>query len=95
MEEGKAIIFICLGILIGLNLRFFAARPRKNKKNRPHNLSDKEINKMDDEEFINYLEDYLKISDDYSSTPLGKKTNRKVAEIAIMISLMLTAFFRR
>lgn len=95
MEEGKVIIFICLGILIGLNFIFFASRLGQSKKNRPHNLTFKEINEMDDEEFINHLENYLKIKNDYSSTPLGKKASIKVAEAALAISLMLTALFRR
>jgi len=95
VEEGKVIIFICLGILIGLNLIFFASRLGQSKKNRPHNLTFKEINEMDDEEFINHLEKYLKIKNDYSSTPLGKKASIKIAEVALVIGLMVTAFFRR
>ncbi len=94
MEEGKWIISVYFGILIGISVIFFAIMPRKNKKKSRYKLSDKEINTMDDETFINYVEDYLRVPD-YTSTPLRKNTSRKVAEVAFIISCMITAFFRR
>lgn len=94
VEEGKWIIFMCFGIFIGISSIFFAIMSKKNKGKDPSKLSKKEMDTMDDETFINYVEEYLRIPD-YNSTPLMKKTGKKLVKIAFVISFMITSFFRR
>ncbi len=81
-----------LGILIGINLRFFAFRTQENVECKPLNLSDEEINKLDDNEFINYISDYLNESENCLSRPLRQRTAVRLGEAVLIISLIALAY---